>query len=162
MCGAASKMCSLMTSSRAELLIPSRLFSMLKDKSENGQKTFGVREIRLKVKKRRRAKKAEMRMKSADETKLGGIIRAEVDSSTRRALCDWNDRGIEPDKPRGPFFILFPVLALLPYQSCTLAYKSQVEEPNHAERKGFAQRISKSFQSKESSSTYSPDIRLVL
>lgn len=35
-------------------------------------------------------------------------------------------KGIEPDKPRGPFFILFPVLDLVPYQNCTLEYENQV------------------------------------
>lgn len=39
-------------------------------------------------------------------------------------------KGIESDKPRGPFFILFPVLALL-HQRCSLSHRSQVN-PKHS------------------------------
>lgn len=40
-------------------------------------------------------------------------------------------KGIESDKPRGPFLILFPVLALLPYQRCSFSHRSQVN-PKHS------------------------------
>lgn len=45
-CGAASEVCSLMTWYSGELLIPSRLFSMLRDKSENkGKPAEGVKSV---------------------------------------------------------------------------------------------------------------------
>lgn len=77
-----------------------------------------------------RAGKEVLEQHSSNRTEGGNLMRFRVELSKFRKGHLFCTRllfkRIEPDKQRGPFFILFPVLPLLPYQSCSLSHRSQV------------------------------------
>lgn len=91
-----------------------------------------MNEFRLEIRRflSNRAGKEVLEQHSSSTSEGGNLMRFRTELSKFRKgylFCTCLlFKGIEPDKPRGPFFILFPVLALLPYQSCSLSHRSQV------------------------------------
>jgi len=91
-----------------------------------------MNEFRLEIRRflSNRAEKEVLEQHSSNRSEGGNLMRFRIELSKFRKGHLFCTRlllkGIEADKPRGPFFILFPALPLLPYQNCSFSRRSRV------------------------------------